>query len=120
MSNTEETTPLLSAYDPYFNLHDNEHALKCPECGGPTGLHIDGVSLANASGDRIRVDAAGEDGSSRFEVKQDTDAIHNGRRHQISLLGWCEHCGQRFSLTFRQHKGMTFYSQKVTGKVNSE
>lgn len=110
--------PLLSAYAPYSNPTENEYALMCPECREPTGLHIDGVALENAAGDRLRADAAGEDDSSRFNVQQDKEANHKGRRHQISLLGWCEHCGEKFSLAFRQHKGMTFYSKTVTGNVH--
>lgn len=117
MSDTGKTTPLLSAYDWYSHPEDNEHALMCPECGETSGLHIDGVELENASGDRHRVDAVGEDGSSRFNVQQDGDASHNGRRHQIALLGWCEICRYKFSLTFRQHKGMTFYSKTVTARA---
>lgn len=114
MDNTEETTPLLSASDPDYNSYDKEHALRCPECGGPNGLHIDGVSLENASGERVLVHAAGEDASSHFDVQHDRNSSHNGRRHQISLLGWCELCGKKFSLTFKQHKGMTYYSKIAT------
>nr|AXV46318.1 hypothetical protein pA40H1_p31 [Arthrobacter sp.] len=84
MRDTETTTPLLSAYDWYSNPEDNEHALMCPECGETSGLHIDGVELENASGDRHRVDTVGEDRTSRFTVQQDGEAVHKGRRHQIA------------------------------------
>lgn len=30
-----------------------------------------------------------------------------GRRHLVSLTGWCESCGLRFAVEFKQHKGQT-------------
>lgn len=105
MSSANETTPLLSAYLPYSRPEANEYVVMCPSCGESAGLHIDGVELENASGDRHRVEAGGETQSSRFDVQQTTDANHKGNRHQIALLGWCEHCGKDFNLTFKQHKG---------------
>jgi rRNA maturation protein Nop10 len=105
---------LLSADDSLSNPGKNEYALRCPGCGEATGLHIDGVVVENAAGQRLQVDADGEDSNARLKVQLENDHAHSGRRHQMTLTGTCEHCGD-FSLAFRQHKGTTFYSKPVAG-----
>ena len=92
----------------------DEQALRCPNCGEATGLHIDAAAVENASGQKLQVDAFNEDGAARLGVQLENDADHNGRRHQISLIGWCELCKSDFSLAFRQHKGMTYFSKTTT------
>ena len=113
MVNSNEGTgaAILSADDSLYEPQQNEQALRCPDCGGATGLHIDGVVVENASGQKLQVEAIGEDSAARLDVHLANDADHNGRRHQISLVGECEHCASKFSLTFRQHKGMTLFSK---------
>lgn len=102
---------LLSADDSLSEPARNEYALRCPKCGAATGLHIDGVVAENSAGQRVLVDADGEDEGARLGLRLENGHDHKGRRHQFSLTGWCEHCPGTFSLDFKQHKGMTYFSQ---------
>ncbi|MGN5734766.1 hypothetical protein [Arthrobacter psychrochitiniphilus] len=113
-SNEKPDRAILSADDSMYEPQRNEQALRCPNCGAATGLHIDGAAVENASGQKLQVEATDEDSSARLSVHLDNDADHDGRRHQISLIGWCELCESKFNLAFRQHKGMTYFTKTVT------
>lgn len=117
MANSNEKTgsALLSADDHLSRPEDNEYALRCPECSEATGLHIDGVVAENSAGQRLQVDASGEDSFARLDLQLENGGQHEGRRHKFSLMGWCEHCRSKFSLGFKQHKGFTYFSETVTG-----
>lgn len=119
MTNSNDTTDsvLLSADDFLSLPEENQYALRCPECNQATGLHIDGVVVENAAGQRLHVDTRGEDGGARLDIRLENDGVHDGRRHQLALEGWCEHCANGFSLAFKQHKGYTYYSKTLTGTV---
>lgn len=96
-------------------------AMRCPECGEAYGFHIDGIEIANAAGQKLVVEAKGEDEDSNLSLMLENhrgkEKIHDGRRHRISLLAWCEHCGDEFSLNFKQHKGTTYYTRNVVGSA---
>lgn len=89
MVNRNEKTgaAILSADDSMYEPQRNEQALRCPDCGEATGLHIDGVVVENTSGQKLQVDAIDEDSAARLDVRLENDADHKGRRHQISLVG---------------------------------
>lgn len=112
-ANNESGQALLSADDSSSNPERNEYALRCPECGESSGLHIDGVVVENAGGQRVQVDADGEDSGARLDIRLENDHTHDGRRHKFTLTGSCEHCGGNFSLGFKQHKGMTYFSKAL-------
>lgn len=115
-SNEKTGTALLFADDHLSRPEDNEYALRCPECGEATGLHIDGVVAENSAGQRLQVDARGEDGGATLDLSLEHEGQHDGRRHKFSLVGWCEHCRSQFNLGFKQHKGFTYFSETVTGR----
>lgn len=87
--------------------------LLCPHCG-ENYVHLNEVYIAG----RPR-----EDGDI-FPVKVDSHGLVTeglsvvvpfgtngaGRRHTISLVGWCESCSQRIAIAFQQHKGETHVS----------
>lgn len=112
--NNESGQVLLAADDSMSSPEENEFALRCPECGEATGLHIDGVVVENAGGQRVQVEADGEDSGARLDVRLENGQPHDGRRHKFTLTGSCEHCGGSFSLGFKQHKGTTFFSKTFT------
>jgi hypothetical protein len=85
--------------------------LLCPVCDH-NAIHIDAVRVAARKEDRdfneITVDAV----TGRVTTHGDDpaplgEAVKQGRRHRIVLMGWCE---QRhgFAIVFTQHKGTTF------------
>ena len=84
--------------------------VRCPNCGDTTGLHINGVRVENAAGQRLIATASGEDAKSHITSSFDNDGSIEGRRHEVSITGDCEHC-TGFVLTFTQHKGQTFFSR---------
>jgi hypothetical protein len=111
MTHNKTGEALLVADDHLSKPEDNEYALRCPRCGEATGLHIDGVVVENAGGQRLEVSTDGEDSGARLDMRLENGNPHSGRRHQISLIGSCEHCPETFSVGFRQHKGFTYFSQ---------
>lgn len=118
MTKTNPTdSVLLSADDHLSRPEAHEYALRCPECSEATGLHIDGVVVENAGGQRLHVGTDGEDKGARLDIQLENDVPHDGRRHQVSLAGWCEHCRSRFNLNFKQHKGFTYYSKTLSGQI---
>lgn len=117
MSNSnEELLPVLLA-DPDHSEHNNL-AVKCPGCGEAYGFHIDGASVVNASGQKLRVGSENEDSSARLSIQLENDThdqkTFRGRRHAVSLIGWCEHCHADYTLTFEQVKGTTYFSISAT------
>src|SRR5262249_4822005 len=85
----------------------------CPICGQHNRVHVDGVVVANAH-QSVTVDTAGEDENAMvFTRLGPAPEEKMGRRHDVSLVGWCEIGGHRFTVTFRQHKGDTLLSTAV-------
>ncbi|WP_223309013.1 hypothetical protein [Glutamicibacter nicotianae] len=112
----EELLPVLLAD---LDLSEpNYLAVKCPDCEEAYGFHIDGASVVNASGQKLRVESKNEDSSARLDVQLENDPhdakTFRGRRHAVSLLGWCEHCHKDYTLTFEQVKGTTYFSKSST------
>lgn len=83
-----------------------DEVLACPSCGGEY-LHIDNVHISARKEDadftEIRVDAITGD----VETNAGPGPGDEGRRHRVSLIGWCEFCGDESAIVFRQHKGET-------------
>lgn len=117
-----ECTPLFVADMPLGSI--DPLAMQCPDCGESYGFHIDGVEIENASGQRLVAESRGEDAGSNITMKlednRNGENTFSGRRHNVSLIAWCEHCGVKFSFTFAQHKGTTFFSKRITGKSYEE
>ena len=85
--------------------------LCCPACASEV-THVDRVYISARyedaiPTDEIRVHAR----SGRIQTRCTTPApvapSGEGRRHRISLIGWCELCGSDWALVFTQHKGAT-------------
>lgn len=87
----------------------NQMGVMCPYCGDSSGLHFDEVWLENAAGQKLTALAEGEDDRSRLTVSLTNDG-HSERRHTLTIVGECEHCGH-FSLRLLQHKGATFLTK---------
>lgn len=89
-----------------------ENELCCPLCGD-VFVHVDQVQMAaRPQGEDgpisgIAVSACGAVTDATGQVSTGS-AVGVGRRHRISLIGWCEACSGRFALVFTQHKGVTF------------
>lgn len=111
MSNNNQST-ILTGSVPHSGF--DETIMNCPICGESSGLHLDGVAVENASGQRLIAEATGEDSWARLDIHLENGITHDGRRHALSLLGRCEICGNEFRLKFRQHKGQTLFSKTVT------
>jgi hypothetical protein len=82
--------------------------MACPSCRDPY-VHVDRVLVSARQEDgpfnEIAVDAL----SGKVETHRDTPGPGEERRRQrVSLLGWCESCGEEFALVFGQHKGVTY------------
>ena len=85
--------------------------LLCPVCDH-NATHIDVVQVAARREDRdfneITVNAVtGQVMTHGDSPAPVGDAVRQGRRHRITLLGWCEE-GHGFAIVFTQHKGTTF------------
>lgn len=82
--------------------------LLCPSCRFHY-IHIDDVFVAGRpreDGDifPVHVDKAGH---VKEGVQVALPSRDVGRRHAITLVGWCENCASHFGIELRQHKGMT-------------
>lgn len=95
-----------------FPISDDgeSQVLICPACGG-TYVHVDDTYVAGRPREDgpvvpVHVDERGEV-RERQGVDVPLPAHGAGRRHTISLVGWCEACNSRFALVFQQHKGQT-------------
>lgn len=89
---------------------DADDRLLCPTCRG-THVHVDNVFVAGRPREDgpvvpVHVDSAGRVASDDY-VPLPIPEGEIGRRHTISLTGWCEECSDRFALEFKQHKGNT-------------
>ena len=82
------------------------HPLPCPLCGDDH-VHVDGVEV----GGRDREDGAPcyvrVDSAARVHVVPTPPEQTAGRRHTITLTGWCETCDRAFAIALQQHKGQT-------------
>lgn len=90
----------------------DEGSLICPSCNGYT-THVELVQVAARVEDRdfneIFVDAVtGEVRTHCTTPAPVGEHVREGRRHRITLTGYCEECGHDFALVFTQHKGDTF------------
>lgn len=89
----------------------------CPICGAVNGVHVDGVEVSNAH-QSVVVEAQEEDSNAKVFTTLGAGVVGAGRRHDVSLLGWCEQGGHKFRVNYRQHKGDTFVSvTEVPGGV---
>lgn len=105
----------------------NPSTLLCPACGGDY-VHLDDVYVAGRP--REDEDAKTVHVDHRGTVDHLTPvplgAGGLGRRHTITLGGFCELCHERFAVAFKQHKGQTFVSiltrqwTLVTGSTSVE
>ena len=104
MSN--HTVPVDAGADAYS-------VVLCPLCKSEW-THLDEVRVAGRpreDGDifPVRVDAGGHV-TQGLGVVVPFGELGLGRRHTISIVGWCEGCGERFAFAFQQHKGQTLLS----------
>ena len=103
---------ITSAIAPAWN--SSAGLLTCPSCGDTYGVHVEQVRVSarveDGVFDEIIVDArSGQVSTHNPEEGPRGHAVGVGRRHRISLMGYCELCpGSCFSLVFTQHKGETF------------
>ena len=93
---------------PFLNV-DVDGILLCPLCGESRYTHIDDVFVAGRPREDgevvpVHIDSHGRTTSDNSVALPIPDV---GRRHAISLGGWCESCGGRFAIEFLQHKGQT-------------
>jgi hypothetical protein len=97
-----------------FGNRDETFDLMCPECGSDY-IHIDEVHVAaQPNGEDtptkkmvLSLTSNDESTSCKPFVEQST------RRHYVSLVGWCENCGDNVALSFVQHKGRTTVQTSV-------
>jgi hypothetical protein len=91
-----------------LNIDENARLL-CPACGFNC-THVDEVYVAGRpreDGDVFPVHVtAGGLVSQGLGVDLPSEDI--GRRHVITLTGWCEGCSKSFAIEFKQHKGETY------------
>ena len=85
----------------------DDGVMACPSCSS-CYVHVDRVLVSARVEDRhfneIAVDAI----TGKVETHRDTPGPGEERRRQrVSLIGWCESCGDEFALVFGQHKGVT-------------
>jgi hypothetical protein len=99
-----------------MSLNVEDGCLGCPLCGSNNGLHLDSVSVAGrVDGEDTEAVALLVDGRGR------TTPISPGtphwpesrRRHAFALNGWCEICGDKFSIELAQHKGQTLVNVRA-------
>ena len=81
--------------------------LACPLCED-TYVHLDQVLVngrprESAPPVQIAVDHKGVVTDAEILAEQ----FAQGERHTFTLTGWCETCGGRVAVVFRQHKGQT-------------
>lgn len=87
---------------------DGNGIFRCPVCGDEW-THIDDVYVAGRPREDgevvpVHVDSSGRVTQGLPVSLPNTDV---GRRHVITLAGWCESCGIHFGIEFKQHKGQT-------------
>ncbi|MPY12315.1 hypothetical protein [Arthrobacter bussei] len=104
---TADTEAVLLAGEPSYG---GGSLVQCPNCGSDLGLHINGLRLENAAGQKLVVTAGGEDAKSHISLNLSNEGSIEGRRYELSLTGECENCTD-FALTFTQHKGQTYFSR---------
>ena len=89
-----------------LNWEDKD--MLCPMCGSRY-THISSVGMTAADGTGINLFAGGEDEDAQiyagYKGPQPPDG-NNGRRYLIQMSGFCED-GCAFTITLRQHKGVT-------------
>ena len=90
---------------------NSDDIMLCPSCNGEW-THIEKVIVIareeDAAAMQITVDAITAD----IKVGEGKPI---GRRHTITLVGWCERgCGE-ISFQFRQNKGNTFLTERTGG-----
>lgn len=89
----------------------DDKPMPCPRCGKDNGLHLDAtiVEAWEKEDHPAAVLVIESNGTSHLADLAESPKP-GGRRHAVGLLGWCELCGNRFVLWFRQHKGQTLGS----------
>lgn len=87
---------------------EGDSRLLCPSCGSDY-VHIDDVHIGGRSREdgpwrNVTVDSTGKVDTAPPAVAAPTSP---GRRHFMTLVGWCETCQAVFGVAFIQHKGRT-------------
>ena len=89
----------------------SDGSLICPGCRSSYSTHIELVQVAARGEDRdfneISVNAVTGRVETHGSTPAPTGPFGEGRRHRITLSGFCEECGHEFALVFLQHKGDT-------------
>lgn len=89
----------------------DDKPMPCPSCGNDNGLHLDATVVeAWEKEDHPTAVLVIESNGTSHLAELGESPKSGGRRHAVGLLGWCELCGVRFVLWFRQHKGQTLGS----------
>ena len=101
-------TEMTGVPSPEPFLYAQDGMLLCPHCG-ERFIHIDDVYVAGRPREDgevvpVHVDAAGRPHTGPAVSVPIPDV---GRRHAVSLKGWCETCSGSFTIEFVQHKGHT-------------
>ncbi|WP_191897983.1 hypothetical protein [Planomonospora parontospora] len=92
--------------------YDND-VMACPLCGDPDGTHVDHVYVAARQEDQeftyLSINATTGEMDKVLDRKEipPVGKLGEARRHRIALMGWCEMCGEEFSIIFTQQKGQT-------------
>lgn len=85
--------------------------LLCPFCGEHfTRLEAVHVSARHEDGDFTEISVNPQSGEVSYPIIPGPIGrmVATGRRHRISLIGYCECCGGRFAIVLTQHKGVTY------------
>ncbi|KRB73067.1 hypothetical protein ASE01_20030 [Nocardioides sp. Root190] len=103
----------MTAFAPQGLAFDEDSRLLCPHCKGDY-VHVDNAYVAGRPREDSEVFPVHVDDSGQVRADHSVDLPipegQIGRRHVISLTGWCETCSARFALEFKQHKGQTYFA----------
>jgi hypothetical protein len=83
----------------------------CPICESDL-IHINEVQASipddTVGGYRTEVIHMERLDSNPFDGSENPPIAENTSQPKVSLIGWCENCGETFNVTFSQYKGNTF------------
>lgn len=87
-----------------------EGILGCPRCDDDH-VHVDDAYVAGRPREDGDVVPVHVDSHGRLTQPHEGDLpvgeFGRGRRHAVSVGGWCEGCGSQFAFVFTQNKGRT-------------
>lgn len=100
----------MSTPTPAINV-STDGFLTCPLCGNDY-VHMDEVYMAGRAREdgpviRSMINADGHAAHDDDSIQVPLRGGDTGRRHTISMTGWCEGCHGHFAIVFKQHKGQT-------------